>query len=58
MWLTVSVICLAIWVATGADYFWPMWPMFFIGLTVALHGVSLLTGKGEDDATGELGRST
>ena len=31
-WLTVSTICVAVWAATGADYFWPLWPIGFIGL--------------------------
>ncbi|MBE2315453.1 DUF1707 domain-containing protein [Solirubrobacter sp. CPCC 204708] len=41
-WITVSVICLAVWAATGADYFWPLWPIAFIGLTVVLHGLEVL----------------
>jgi len=43
-WLTVSTICVAVWAATGADYFWPLWPIGFIGLTVVLHALELLKG--------------
>ena len=35
-----------VWAATGADYFWPLWPIG-IGLTVVLHALELL-GSGED----------
>ena len=43
-WVTVSVICVAVWAATGADHFWPLWPIGIIGLTVVLHAVDLLKG--------------
>jgi Domain of unknown function (DUF1707)/2TM domain len=49
-WLTVSVICVAVWATTGADYFWPVWPIGFIGLTVVLHALELLKG-GPDRST-------
>src|SRR5690242_15689534 len=26
-WVSVAVITTAIWAATGADYFWPIWPI-------------------------------
>ena len=50
MWVTVSVICVAVWAATGADYFWPLWPIGFIGLTVVLHAVDLLKGGSDRSA--------
>jgi hypothetical protein len=43
-WVSVAVITIAIWAATGADYFWPMWPIGIIGVTVVLHVVDLLKG--------------
>jgi uncharacterized protein DUF1707/2TM domain-containing protein len=49
-WVSVSVICVAIWAATGADYFWPLWPIGFIGLTVVLHVVDLLKGGSDQSA--------
>jgi hypothetical protein len=41
-WVGVAVITTAIWAATGADYFWPMWPIGIIGITVVLHLIDLL----------------
>jgi hypothetical protein len=35
----VMVLLVVIWAATGADYFWPMWPA--LGW-----GIALVTGKG------------
>jgi hypothetical protein len=48
-WLTVSTITVVVWAATGADYFWPLWPIGIIGLTVVLHGLELLKGGSGDD---------
>jgi len=30
----VSVVTVVIWLATGADYFWPMWPMLGMGIAL------------------------
>ena len=49
-WVTVSVICVAVWAATGADYFWPLWPIGILGLTVVLHAVDLLKGGSDQSA--------
>ena len=46
-WVTVSVITTAVWAATGADYFWPLWPIGIIGLTVVLHSLELLKGSSD-----------
>jgi hypothetical protein len=43
-WVALAVLCTAIWAATGADYFWPLWPMLGYGFTVVLHAVSIITG--------------
>ena len=32
--VVVSVLTVVIWLATGAEYFWPMWPI--LGLAIAL----------------------
>jgi uncharacterized membrane protein len=32
--LVVSVLTVVVWFATGAEYFWPMWPI--LGLAIAL----------------------
>jgi hypothetical protein len=49
-WVSVAVITTAIWAVTGADYFWPIWPIGIIGVTVILHVVDLLKG-GSDQRT-------
>ncbi len=36
-YLAVSVLLVVIWAATGADYFWPIWPMLGWGLGIARH---------------------
>ena len=41
----VAVVIVTIWWATGADYFWPMWPM--IGMGVALTAAWRVWGPGE-----------
>jgi hypothetical protein len=46
-WIAVSIITSAVWLATGADYFWPIWPIGIIGVTVILHIVSMLTDRPE-----------
>src|SRR4051812_41775983 len=30
-WLTLSAVLVAIWVMSGAGYFWPAWPIFWVG---------------------------
>jgi len=45
--LLVTVITVVVWAATGADYFWPMWPM--LGLGIALLAAAWQAyGPGED----------
>ena len=34
---TILLICLAIWLFTGAGYFWPVWVLLFVGIKVGLH---------------------
>jgi hypothetical protein len=41
----LSVITIAIWAATGADYFWPMWPIGAGAITVILHVISMFTDE-------------
>jgi len=36
-YLVVNLILILVWAATGADYFWPMWPMLGWGLGIARH---------------------
>ena len=37
-YLLVSVVLLVVWAATGAGYFWPVWPLLGWGLAIAKHG--------------------
>lgn len=30
----LSLMLIAIWAATGADYFWPMWPIMGLGISI------------------------
>jgi hypothetical protein len=48
-WVAISIITTAVWFATGADYFWPIWPIGAIGVTVILHIVTMLTDRPNRD---------
>lgn len=39
-WAIFAVFFVVIWVATGAGYFWPIWPILGWGIGVALSGVA------------------
>ncbi|GAB97104.1 hypothetical protein BJY21_003182 [Kineosphaera limosa] len=41
VYATVMIFLIVVWVASGAGYFWPIWPMMGWGLGLALHGMSL-----------------
>jgi hypothetical protein len=38
--LLVNALLVAIWVLTGAGYFWPMWPFLGWGIGVAAHALA------------------
>lgn len=38
VWVGVSALTVIVWVLSGAGYFWPMWPMFGIGIGVVAAG--------------------
>ncbi len=38
----VNLLLIAIWAATGAGYFWPVWPLFGWGIGIAMHTVGPL----------------
>ena len=40
----VNLMLIGIWAASGAGYFWPIWPMLGWGIAVALHAVPWLVG--------------
>jgi hypothetical protein len=37
-YVVVNVMLIAIWLAVGGGYFWPIWPLITWGPAVALHG--------------------
>ena len=42
-WAIFAVFFVVLWLATGAGYFWPMWPIMGWGLGVALSGFKVHT---------------
>jgi hypothetical protein len=38
VWGLLVVFFVFVWAATGAGYFWPIWPALGIGLSVGVHG--------------------
>ena len=38
LWALLSVFFVVLWMLTGAGYFWPVWPILGIGLSVGVHG--------------------
>jgi len=41
----VNLLLIAIWALTGADYFWPVWPLLGWGIGVASHASEALGGR-------------
>ena len=41
-YLLVNVFLIGIWAASGAGYFWPIWPMLGWGIGLAAHGAPLM----------------
>ncbi len=41
----VNLLLIGIWAATGADYFWPIWPLLGWGAAVASQAASTLLGR-------------
>lgn len=37
-YIAVNLVLIAIWAATGAGYFWPIWPLLGWGIGLATHG--------------------
>ncbi len=37
-YVLVNLLLVALWAATGADYFWPLWPLLGWGVGIASHG--------------------
>ncbi len=47
VYVAVNALLVLIWFATGAGYFWPVWPMLGWGIAVAIHAVTVYTGTSE-----------
>jgi hypothetical protein len=43
-YLMVNAMLIGIWAATGADYFWPIWPLLGWGIGVASHAAEAYGG--------------
>ena len=41
----VNLLLVGVWAATGADYFWPIWPILGWGIGVASHASETLRGR-------------
>ncbi|MBO0842193.1 MAG: DUF1707 domain-containing protein [Nocardioides sp.] len=56
-WVVPSLICTIIWIATGAGYFWPIFPIVFIGinpLQTLLRREPIIQRRMEKIRSGEL----
>lgn len=42
-WAAFAVLFIVIWLATGAGYLWPVWPILGWGISVAIDGVAART---------------
>lgn len=50
-YLAVNGLLIVIWFATGAGYFWPMWPMLGWGLGLVLGGGAACRPRGAENAS-------
>jgi class 3 adenylate cyclase len=46
VYVLVNVVLIGIWAASGAGYFWPIWPILGWGIGVGAHAAPLLAGAG------------
>ena len=51
-YLLVNVFLIGIWAASGAGYFWPIWPMLGWGIALAAHAAPLMARTGSQPAEG------
>ncbi len=45
-WAVLSALFSIIWLASGAGYFWPVWPIAGIGIGVVFAGIRAFGGSG------------
>ena len=57
-YVVVNAALVAVWAATGAGYFWPVWVIGFWGIGLALHAYSAFVEKPitEQDVQREIER--
>jgi hypothetical protein len=56
-YLSVNVLLVAVWVATGAGFFWPVFPLFGWGIGLAFHAWSVFWPEpGEAQVDREIDR--
>jgi hypothetical protein len=55
-YLSVNVLLVAIWVATGAGFFWPLFPIFGWGIGLAFHAWSVFWPEPEAQVDREIER--
>lgn len=58
VYLVVNALLVVVWAATGAGYFWPIWPIAGWGIGVGLHAWTVYGQRGisEDDISREMQR--
>ena len=47
-YVVVNLMLIGIWAATGAGYFWPIWPLLGWGAGLALHAWQVRLGRDDD----------
>lgn len=59
VYLVVNAALVVIWAATGAGYFWPIWPIVGWGIGLLLNAWVVYMQKPitEDDIQAEMGRN-
>lgn len=56
-YVMVNLLLLAVWVASGAGFFWPLFPLFGWGIGLAFHTWAVLWPEpGEDQVAAEMDR--
>ena len=58
VWLAVSVLMVAIWAATGADFFWPVFPIAGWGIGIAAQAWSIYGPGGRPISEDEIARES
>lgn len=51
-YVVVNAALVLIWLLTGGDYFWPIWPMLGWGVGLAFHAIAYVKGEITEDEIG------